>query len=101
MSADAPVHLVLPSRENAGPLELDESYAILLAIEKRLDLRVAVGRVDDAQRQVAVAADALQADVTLLGSASIGERRTLASADALDAKLRFNEGRYSALHAPR
>ena len=97
VAADAPIVLIPPGRENAGPMELEEDRAIVLAIENRLDLRVSVGQVYDAQRQVAVAADALRADLTLLGSASIGERRTLASAGRPDANLRFNEGRYSAL----
>jgi outer membrane protein TolC len=76
---------------------MDESEAIALAIEKRLDLRIALGRVYDAQRKVAVAADSLRADLTLLGGAAIGERRTLASAGQDDANLRFNEGRYDAI----
>lgn len=96
-SADAPIELIPPSREGAGPLELDEDLAIVLALEKRLDLRTAVGRVYDLQRKVAVAADALRADLTLLGSGSIGERRTLGSSASADANLRLNEGRYSAL----
>jgi len=95
--ADAPIELIPPGRENAGPLELEEGRSIGLAIENRLDLRVVIGRVDDAQRQAAVAADTLRADLTLLGSGSIGQRRTLGSSDELDANLRFNEGRYSAL----
>ena len=95
--ADAPIELVQPRREDAGPLELEEGRAISLALDKRLDLRVAIGRVDDAQRGVAVAADGLRADLTLLGSASLGDRRTLASSDLRNAKLRFSEGRYSAL----
>jgi outer membrane protein TolC len=95
--ADAPVELIPPNREDAGPLELEEAVAIDLALENRLDLRVAVGEVFDAQRHVAVAADMLRADLTLLGSASVGERRTLASVESPDSRIRFSEGQYSAL----
>lgn len=97
LPADAPATVIPPSPEHAGPLEMEETRAITLALENRLDLRVARGRVDDTQRKVAVAADALRADLTLLGSGSIGERRQLGSAASPDARMRFNEGRYSAL----
>jgi len=61
--ADAPVKLVPPDKSDAGPYEIDESLAIELALENRLDLRVANGSVYDAQRQVVVAADALRASL--------------------------------------
>ncbi|MFB0555674.1 MAG: TolC family protein [Phycisphaerae bacterium] len=95
--ADAPVELVPPSDEDAGPLEIDESLAIQLALENRLDLRVAIGEVYDAQRQVVVRADALGAGLTLLGSADLGERRSIGSATEDDAQLRFDKAGYSAL----
>ena len=93
-AADAPVELTPPDRTHAGPLELDERHAIELALAHRLDLKVAVGRVFDAQRTAAVAADMLRADLTLLGSGAFGERRTLASAGVADADLRPEEGTY-------
>ncbi len=95
--ADAPVSLDVPSRDDAGPMELDESDAILIALMNRLDLRVAVGQIVDAQRGVVVAADNLRADVTLLGSASIGERRSLSTAGSDNAQLRTDRGLYSLL----
>jgi len=95
--ADAPVELMPPSDEDAGPLEIDESLAIQLALENRLDLRVAIGEVYDAQRQVVVRADALGAGLTLLGSANLGEGRSVGSATADDAQLRFDKASYSAL----
>jgi outer membrane protein TolC len=95
--ADAPIELVPPGRGQPGRYELDETEVISTASEHRLDLRVALGRVYDAQRTVAVAADQLRADITLLGSGSAGERRTLSSAGADDAILRPDEGAYSAL----
>merc|ERR1711879_1143899 len=61
--ADAPVKLDPPSRADAGPLELVEDDAVLIALLNRLDLRVSVGEIVDAQRGVAIAADNLRADV--------------------------------------
>lgn len=95
--ADAPVVLNPPSNEDAGPLELPEDTAILVALLNRLDLRIAVGEIVDAQRGVAIAADNLRADVTLLGRASLGESRSLGSADDPDAQLRTDRGFYSLL----
>jgi len=95
--ADAPIVLLPPSDEGAGPLEIEESKAISLALDNRLDLRAALGAVYDAQRQVVVKADALGAELTLLGSADIGSSRSIASATRDDAELRFDQGRYSAL----
>ncbi|MFH1747668.1 MAG: TolC family protein [Planctomycetota bacterium] len=96
-AADAPIELVPPGMGNPGRYELDESAALVTALQNRLDLRVAVGRVHDAQRTVAVAADQLRADITLLGSGSAGARRTLGSVSQDDSILRPDEGSYSAL----
>ncbi len=96
-SAEAAVELVPPSDEDAGPLEIDESVATQLALENRLDLRVTTGGVYDAQRQVVIRADALGAELTLLGSADMGAGRSVGSATSDDARLQFDEGRYSAL----
>ena len=95
--ADAEVELMPPSVEDAGPLEIDEPLAIKLSLENRLDLKVTIGAVYDAQRQVVVRADALGAELTLLGAANYGEGRSLGSATQDDASLRFNDGRYSSL----
>jgi outer membrane protein TolC len=83
--ADAPVALAEPGRENAGPLEMDEAAAMQQALEYRPDLRVAVGRVEDAQREVMVAADNLRAELTLLGKVGVGESRSSSSADSPNA----------------
>ena len=96
-AADAAVHLVPPSIDDAGPMELREADAVLIALMNRLDLRVAVGEIVDAQRGVVVAADNLRADVTLLGSASLGESRSLGSAGQEDAQIRTDRGFYSLL----
>jgi outer membrane protein TolC len=94
-SADTPVELVPVSYEDAGPLEMDESVAVKLALENRLDLHEAIGRVYDAQRQVVVKADALRAGLTLGGTAGFGG--SPASAQADDARVDFDKGRYAAL----
>jgi len=95
--ADAPVTLKPPTHDDAGPMELDEQDAILIALMNRLDLRVSVGQIIDAQRGVVVAADNLRADVTLLGSASLGESRSLGNANLDNAQLRTDRGFYSML----
>ncbi len=88
-AADAKVELVPPSKEDAGPYEIDEALAIKLALENRLDLRVANGTVYDAQRQVVVAADALRTGLTLNGSARFTDNDD-------DGILSFRGGRYTA-----
>jgi len=95
-SADAPIEIVPPSREGGGPLEMDPMESIEIGLAHRMDLRILQGRVYDAQRKVVVAADALRANLTLLGAAQLGERRDLNSADLPNAQLRFDEGLYSA-----
>jgi outer membrane protein TolC len=90
--ADAPIVLLPPSDEGAGPLEIDESTAIRLALDNRLDLRTALGEVYDAQRQVVIRADALRGELTLLGSADMGASRSVSSATRDDAQLRFDQG---------
>lgn len=96
-AADAPVTLQEPSREHAGPLELEEGTAIRLALTSRPDLRIALGRVEDAQRAVMVAADNLRAELTLLGSGRIGESRSIGSADQPNAAWDTEDASYSAL----
>jgi len=88
--ADADVTLEAPNYEGAGPYELEEPVAIQLALENRLDLHMANGRVYDAQRRVVVAADRLRAELTLGGSASFAD-------DDDDGSLSFDGGDYSAL----
>lgn len=82
--------------EASGPLELSEQTAISLGLARRRDLQVAQGKVFDAQRAVVVAADALGAELTFLGSASLGERRTITTADLDNARLRTDKGVFSA-----
>jgi hypothetical protein len=97
--ADAPVVINPLSRDGGGRFEIEPATAVDVAMQHRLDLRVAVGRVFDAQRGVAVAADRLRADLTLFGSAQIGARRAVGDAALQNANLRPREGRYTALAA--
>ncbi|MCC5847324.1 MAG: TolC family protein [Verrucomicrobia bacterium] len=74
-----------------GRFEIDEKRAIELALENRLDLRVAFDEVEDAQRRVAIAADALRPGLDVTGSGRIGERRSSVSS-ASQGDARFNPG---------
>ncbi len=95
--ADARVELVEPSRERAGPLEMEPTKAIEVALSRREDLRSAKGEVYDAQRAVVVAADALGAELTLLGSAGSGGRRNSALNDGSNIRPRFDRASFSGL----
>ena len=88
--ADAPVELVPPSKEEAGPFEMDEHVAVPIAFENRLDLRVAQGGVYDAQRDVVIRADALRAELTVGGSASVADNDD-------DGSLSYDGGRFAGL----
>ena len=95
--ADAPVVLREPNQEKARPLELDPGLAVELALENRLDLRTARGRIEDARRRVFVATDALRTELTLAGRAQAGEGRSIGTAGSDDARLDLKDGTYSAL----
>lgn len=90
-SSSDPNDLAEPGYKNKGPLEMSSRKAINLAFENRLDLRVAQGKVYDAQRDVVVAADDLRAELTLFGSAGSGGRRSVGSASSDNAKLRADK----------
>ncbi len=96
VSAEDEVELISPTREGGGPWELEESTAIALALDHRLDLRTRIGQVADAQRKVVVAADQLRADLTFGGNGSAGARRTLSSAGLEDANIHLDEATYAA-----
>ena len=88
--ADAPIELIPASYEDAGPMEIDESLAVKLALENRLDLQKAIGSVYDAQRDVVVRADALRAGLTLGGTAFVSDTDEVGD-------IRFDRGQYAAL----
>ncbi|MCK5001093.1 MAG: TolC family protein, partial [Anaerohalosphaera sp.] len=96
-SADTPVVLPEPDYENTGPYEISFENAMKLAIKNRLDLRVSQGLVYDWQRRVVVAADALRAEVTLLGSGSSGSGRSVGTATSDDASVRLDKVSLAAL----
>ncbi|MBN1788423.1 MAG: TolC family protein [Sedimentisphaerales bacterium] len=96
-SNDQLVELLEPDYTNAGPYELEESLAIKLAFDNRLDLKATAEKVYDAQRAVVVAADDLRAEVTLFGSVESGARRTISSAGSDDSHIRKDKGVSSAL----
>ncbi|NJL30927.1 MAG: TolC family protein [Phycisphaerales bacterium] len=90
--ADVPVVLEPANTQDRGPYELEERQSILLALRNRLDLKIAVGRVLDRQRNTAVAADRLRADLTLLARGSAG---ALAGTDGENKRLEPGDGNYS------
>ena len=96
---DEEIILPPPGRGEKGPWELDERRAVEIALDNRLDLVIADGDVYDRQRQLVIAADALRAEVTLLGSASFGETRPSTGSATLDDSktLRTSEADYDAL----
>ena len=96
-AAAHPEDLVAPGYEGAGPFEIDQAEAIKIALNNRLDLRVVLGKVYDSQRQVVLAADALGAELTLLGTSQFGQGRSISTARLEDSQLNKDKGRYSAL----
>ncbi len=94
--ANAEITLVEPAREGGGPLEMDATEAVKLALTHRLDLKAANGAVVDAQRKVAVAADALRMGLDLRASGNAGEGRSLGSTSRPNAQLRPEKGSYGA-----
>ncbi|NMA42087.1 MAG: TolC family protein [Oligosphaeraceae bacterium] len=95
--ADAPVELKKPDAAVTGKYEIDAEKAVKLALSRRLDLQTLADKVNDAQRKVRIAADALRAELTLGGSAAIGQSRGLSNADPGNASINAREGRYSGL----
>ena len=69
----------------------------MLGLKNRLDLKVSEGKIYDAQRAVIIKADALGAELSLLGQGRAGESRSLATAGMEDGRLRPNLGIYSAV----
>ncbi len=88
VTADATIELTPPGKVGASDLEMNEADAIKLAFENRLDLRVSKGQIYDAQRNVVIKANALKADVTLLGTASTSQTGTNTNLDLNQGVLR-------------
>ncbi len=97
LPSEATAELPKPGGGKAGPMEIDESKAVELGMENRLDLRTALGEVYDTRRKIVVAADALRPELTLFGSASLGNLTETGSTDPSNTDFRLNRGFYSAL----
>jgi outer membrane protein TolC len=77
---NAPLVLERPkSVDEAGALKDQVDRAIAIAVENRLDFRSHIDRIEDAQRKVLVAEDALRAEVTLGARAAAGESASVDS----------------------
>jgi outer membrane protein TolC len=96
LPADAPVELRPAGTYRPGEFEMDPEKAIKIAFKNRNDLLSAIGQVYDGQRGVIVAADQLNAELTLLGTANLGNGRSIGS-NAPDEHLRFDRAQYNAL----
>ncbi|MFO7830715.1 MAG: TolC family protein [Desulfuromonadaceae bacterium] len=87
-----------PSGDDSTYSDQNPPRALLAsALKQRRDLKVNRARLEDNERAIMVAVDALRAEATLLGSGRAGEGRTLAQAEAEDGKFEPHRGRYSAL----
>lgn len=93
--ADAEVVLKEPSAEGGGKYELSPAKAIQIALASRMDLKKALGKIEDAKRAVYVAADNLRGEFTLLGNASMGGSRGTGDAYGDNSSLRTREADYS------
>lgn len=91
------IELKKPDNKNKGPLELDEVTALQIAFENRPDLQTARDRVEDSERKLRIAADNLRAEITIGGSASMGESRNSGSAGLGNGHIKPKYGNYSAL----
>ena len=77
--------------------EQEESELFAIAFKNRPDVQTFFRQVEDAQRAVALAQDALRAEFTIGGEASFGGSRSLSSVDAGDVYPEFDRGHYQAL----
>lgn len=64
-AADAPIDIAGDSPAPPGPMEIPYNDAVQLAFTHRLDLQIAQGRVEDAQRAIVVGADAFKPGLNL------------------------------------
>ena len=93
--AEAPVELRDLDNSNAGPNEIELERAVRIALTTRPDLRNYLDRIEDAQRKVLIAEDALRAELTLGGRAAVGEGRSLGQAGMDNGDFRPSVGSYS------
>ncbi len=91
---DAPVLLSREPLEDLAekgiePLEVDPAAVVEEALELRLDLKNTRGAVEDAEREVRVAADALKGDADFVGGINV-----TSTPDAQAGRFMFHEGLY-------
>lgn len=90
--ADAVVALSVPGITIDDTLGLTDEQAVSMALETRLDLRIAQMKIDDAKRRIKVAEDNLRAELTLFGKVQSGARRnSSSSAGDSNADIGFNK----------
>lgn len=86
----------LPPPSAGAPMAAEEAW-IERALAARLDLMSARSRLEDAERAIRIAEDALRMGLTFKGSAAAGGRRSsLGSASDDNASLRWDEGVFGA-----
>ena len=94
LPTDAPVVLAGQDMEKLvaegiRPLEVDSDQVMPLALAGRLDLKNTRGRIEDAEREAYVAADALKGSVKLVGGMNVKSTPT-----ANAGRFLFHEGLY-------
>ena len=77
--------------------EKEEAHLYAIAFQNRQDVQTFFRKVEDAQRAVALAQDALRAEFTIGGTASLGGSRSRASVDSKNVYPEFERGNYQAL----
>lgn len=89
--------LEAPESVDEGGLKGRVEAAIRLAFEHRPDFQTFIDRVEDAQRHLVIAEDAFRAELTLGGTASVGEGVSSGSASQGDGDFKVSEARLGGL----
>ncbi len=92
-----PVNLKAPESVDEGELKGRVEKAIQIAFETRPDFRTYRDKVEDTQRHVVIAEDGLRAELTLGGSASIGESVSAGSAAKGNGDFKVSDAQYGGL----
>lgn len=94
LPTDAPVVLSRKELDSlttsaVRPTEVDQDAAIQVALSRRLDLKNTRGAVEDADREVYVAADALKGDINFVGGIGVASQPSTRAG-----RFMFHEGLY-------
>ncbi len=92
--SNQPIQLEAPESVDEGELKVRVEEAIKIAFEKRPDFRTYLDQVEDAQRHVVIAEDGLRAELTLGGTASIGESVSSGSASEGHGDFKVSDVQY-------